>query len=234
MLIRDNANGWMDAEDFDQDETAESVMHGGDLGVAISRFLTQDQVTDHQIKSPLASEVDCSEAESQEPEKLYTIPFIVYKDGVYSLTTNASDRLSSISTPPCIVTVFGEAKSGKSTLVVRSLYALDTSSEDAMYTVHEDIGHDRELDKDSESVAFWLWTNPIIVPQIGGSTITVLVLESGRGDLNILFSIAVLLSSHVLYNGVGLLDDNRISELHCIRNLTRSSLRWQHSIYPSR
>ena len=121
----------------------------------------------------------------------------------------------------CIVTVFGAPKSGKSTLIIRSFYSTDPSADDPIDTNHDAYGYHQDTDSEElERVAFWLWSQPILVPHIGGA-ITMLVLESGRGDENILFAIAVLLSSHVLYNGAGLLDENRILDLHPIRNLTR-------------
>lgn len=223
MLICDGANGWLDPDLFaDQSQIQIDAAQVGDLGFAVSRFLTQDQVMDHSPKSTPTPE--CSDADDQECDKLFKIPFILYKDGIYSLAPDAADRLSRINKPICIVTVFGAAGSGKSTLVIRSLYALDPSRNDGIYTrpeTSDSDAHNRKESCDLQHVAFWMWSLPIPVPQLGGTNISVIILESGRGDLNVLFSIAVLLSCHVLYNGVGLLDDHRISDLHTIRNLTR-------------
>ena len=219
MLICDGANGWIGAED-DMD----SLLPGEDLGFAVSRFLTQDQVRDEMRKSP-ASEIDySSEVENQEPEKLFPIPFITCKEGYYALASGVSDRLSQISKPICIVTVFGAPKTGKSTLIIRSLFSIDASADDPIDTSHDVYGYHQDNStgtEELEHVAFWMWSKTILVPHIGGAAITMLVLESGRGDENILFAIAVLLSTHVLYNGAGLLDEHRILDLHTIRNLTR-------------
>ena len=223
MWISDGANGWLDSDEFDDEQ---NVMHTGDLGFAVSRYLTQDQVKDYgrQSSSPLP-ENESAEADSQDCQRLSTMPFIVYKEGAYSLAPDAVSKLSQLSNPMCVVTVFGAAGSGKSTLVIRSLYSVDPSSIDFVCTRQENqekVGDSRSSN-DVPTVAFWMWSPPISVPQLGGANINILILESGRGDPNVLFSIAVLLSSHILYNGVGLLDDHRISDLQTVRNLTRFS-----------
>jgi hypothetical protein len=245
MLICDGANGWIGADEDGMMDEMNSLLPGEDLGFAVSRFLTQDQVRDEMRKSPV-SELDyTSEVDSQEPEKLFPIPFITCKEGSYALASGVSDRLSQISKPICIVTVFGAPKTGKSTLIIRSLYSIDASSEDPIDTSHDLYGYHQDNGADSEElerVAFWMWSKTISVAHIGGA-ITMLILESGRGDENILFAISVLLSTHVLYNGAGLLDEHRILDLHTIRNLTRccphfscctdltSRIRKNHSIF---
>jgi hypothetical protein len=135
--------------------------------------------------------------------EIFSVPFIMCTDGNYSLTLVASCRLSKFSKPISIVTVFGAPRSGKSTLILRSLYSVDPSDNDPVDLHHKFHGCNQysQTLQDEQQVAFWMWSQPISVPQPDGAPITMLVLESGRGDENILFAIAVLLSTHVLYNG---------------------------------
>ena len=75
----------------------------------------------------------------------------------------------------------------------------------------------------------WVWGTPITGFTPDGQPINVLVVDSeGIGGLDEdnnhdmrIFSLAVLLSSYFLYNSVGSIDENALSSLSLVVNLTK-------------
>ncbi len=75
----------------------------------------------------------------------------------------------------------------------------------------------------------WIWGSPISGVTPEGKTINVLVVDSeGIGGLDEdnnhdmrIFSLALLLSSYFLYNSVGSIDENALSNLSLVTNISK-------------
>jgi formylmethanofuran dehydrogenase subunit A len=75
----------------------------------------------------------------------------------------------------------------------------------------------------------WIWGTPVQGTTVDGQPINVLVVDSeGIGGLDEdnnhdmrIFSLAMLLSSYFLYNSVGSIDENALSNLSLVTNLTK-------------
>ena len=154
------------------------------------------------------------------------IPFIALDEGNFTLCSDALELIAALPCPISVCTVFGAPGTGKTTLVQSILKS-------GQEEFHHEVWNESELSTrqkfscHSENCPFlWFWNRPITVPCEDGESITLIVLESGHGfgswkeHESVIFALSVLLSDHVLYTGVDLLDES-ISELRPIRCLTK-------------
>lgn len=157
------------------------------------------------------------------------LPLVKFKKGTFELCPSATDILASLSKPICLCTVFGSPASGKSTLISRSILAYDfEGSKLPAIRYKDDLDSDQSSDAESRSLtAMWMWGRPLSVRRDSGEVVTIVICENGKGDGEwednecILFSLSVLLSSHILYNGTSLLDEHKIGSLRSVKQLTR-------------
>ncbi|KAK2900653.1 hypothetical protein Q8A67_008768 [Cirrhinus molitorella] len=133
------------------------------------------------------------------------------ENGKLHLRKEAKDILDGISEPVVVVSVVGLYRTGKSYLMNRlagqqSGFALGSTIE-------------------SKTKGIWMWCVPH--PNKGGHTLVLLDTE-GLGDVqkgdskndSWIFCLAVLLSSALVYNSRGTIDNNAVENLHYVAELT--------------
>ena len=128
--------------------------------------------------------------------------------------------LKSLSGPIGIITVAGQYRTGKSYLLNRML--LNRNANDG-----GGFGVGPSINPCTKGL--WIWGTPISGFTPDGQPINVLVIDSeGIGGLDEdnnhdmrIFSLAILLSSYFIYNSVGSIDENALSTLSLVVNITK-------------
>ena len=144
------------------------------------------------------------------------IPFVtVSKQGVYAVTDEASRVLEAIDGPVGVACVVGPHRSGKSFLLNRVL-------------LEQSKGFEVGPTVQACTKGIWVWSEPIKATGADGKPLSLLVMDSeGLGGLNSdqdadtrLLSLAVLLSSVLIYNSVGVVDEHALSGLSLLVKMT--------------
>lgn len=144
------------------------------------------------------------------------VPFVtVSRDGVYAVTEEAAQVLEGIRTPIAVACVVGPHRSGKSFLLNRVLLK-QSSGFEVGPTVH------------ACTKGLWIWSEPIEATGPDGKPLSLLVMDSeGLGGLDSnqdsdtrLLSLALLLSSILMYNSVGVIDEYALAGLSLLVKLT--------------
>lgn len=165
------------------------------------------------------------------------IPLVVFEKGSFNITDEAIEFLNSITGKIAVIAVVGKYRTGKSFLLNRII--LD-------YKGKGGFGVGPTINPCTKGL--WIWSEGVEIQQ-DGEKITVLVIDSeGLGafdeDANHdtrIFLMALLLSSYFIYNSVGSIDENALSNLSLIVNLSKqiqtrsgsSSLEDIHEYFPS-
>lgn len=134
----------------------------------------------------------------------------------YTLNTEALEILKSISEPIAVVGVAGLYRTGKSYLLNRVL--LNRSS---------GFGVAPTINACTKGI--WMWRKPIKAQTEDGQIVNMIIIDSeGLGavdqDANHdcrIFALVLLISSMFIYNSVGTIDENAISNLSLVINLTK-------------
>ena len=123
--------------------------------------------------------------------------------------------LKEIKGPIAVITVAGMYRTGKSYLLNRML-------------LNRSYGFGVGPSINPCTKGLWIWGQPITGFTPDGAPINVIVVDSeGIGGLDVdnnhdmrIFSLALLLASYFLYNSVGSIDENALSSLQLVVNLT--------------
>mmetsp|Transcript_19811 Transcript_19811/g.36576 ORF Transcript_19811/g.36576 Transcript_19811/m.36576 type:complete len:1656 (+) Transcript_19811:4704-9671(+) len=146
------------------------------------------------------------------------IPLITYnsENGKFDMNETAASFLRSLSSPLAVVTVAGMYRTGKSYLLNRVL--LDRK---------DGFGVGPTVNPCTKGL--WVWGRPIsgVTPE-GDSCSVIIVDTEGIGALDEdsdhdsrVFSLAILIASFFVYNSVGSIDENALSNLSLVVNLTK-------------
>eukprot|EP00164_Ancoracysta_twista_P004181 GFYU01005624.1.p1 GENE.GFYU01005624.1~~GFYU01005624.1.p1 ORF type:complete len:729 (-),score=214.39 GFYU01005624.1:18-2204(-) len=149
-------------------------------------------------------------------QKEQPVQFLFFDaSGTLHITDEAIDLLQSITDHVAVVSLVGMNKTGKSYLLNRILG----------YTHGFPIGSSTQ----PCTHGIWLWGTPVPHKLPSGEDIYVLFLDfEGFSSVdqtseqdNLLFAMAVLLSSLLVYNSLGTIDDSALGYLNMVNNLTR-------------
>jgi len=153
-----------------------------------------------------------------DPFKEEPIPFVIYNNDLrkYEINEEVQDMLRHLQGPIGIISVAGMYRTGKSYLLNRML--LNRAG---------GFGVGPTINPCTKGI--WVWGKPIQGYTPEGDPIQVLVMDTeGLGALDEdsnhdvrIFSLAILLSSYFLYNSVGSIDENALSSLSLVINLTK-------------
>ena len=148
------------------------------------------------------------------------LPFIVIDEetGEFTIDKQAADFLERIDGPIAVVACAGKYRTGKSSLLNRVL--LDVLGKDG-------FGVGKTVNACTKGL--WLHTKILGVPRDNGSTVNVLIVDSeGLGAFNAtdshdsrIFALALLVSSYFVYNSVGTIDEQAISTLSLVANISK-------------
>ena len=147
--------------------------------------------------------VDENNADNTEEDK----KFIVNED--------ALNALRNIQTPIAVIAIAGLYRTGKSFLVNR--------------IIGQQKGFQVGPTVEACTKGIWLWSEPIKGTTTQGEDVSLIVLDteglggtdaSDRHDSRV-FALAVLLCSKLIYNSLGSIDEDAISNLSFVANLTQ-------------
>ena len=170
------------------------------------------------------SEIGDGVLEHSQAHEPCMLPLVKYNKGLFEICPTAASILASLAKPICLCTVYGSPNTGKSTLISRSILAFDTEGQKISAIKYKD---DSPSDRSSDCTALWMWGRPLTVRRDSGEVVTIVICENGKGDGEwienecILFALSILFSSHLLFNGTSLLDEQRIAGLKVVKQLTR-------------
>jgi len=147
------------------------------------------------------------------------LPFItVDSRGRFSVNEQAAAFLDRLDAPLAIVAVAGKYRTGKSLLLNRVMLQV---GDGAGFGVGETV--------QACTKGLWLHTKVLGVPQEDGSIQNVLIVDTeGLGAFNAtethdsrVFALALLVSSFFIYNSVGTIDEQAISTLSLVANISK-------------
>ncbi len=145
------------------------------------------------------------------------IPLVCIEAGVcrFKLCSEAEDMIKDLKAPIGIISVVGKIKSGKSYLLNKLI--LDLA--DGGFSVGSNV--------DPCTKGLWIWSRPLRRLLPCGRIFNILVIDTqGLGsaegnveqDLN-LFALTALLSSYMIYNSFGHIDEGSIANLSLVAEL---------------
>ena len=151
-------------------------------------------------------------------ESMRAIPLIMYSSSsrLFDINPKAVDFLKTLPPPIGIVSVAGRYRTGKSYLLNRVFLNRRNG-----FTVGPTVN--------ACTKGLWIWPYPVQGRTKDGRNCSILIIDSeGIGALDEstdhdtrIFSLAVLLSSHFVYNSVGAIDENALSNLSLVVNITK-------------
>jgi hypothetical protein len=147
------------------------------------------------------------------------IPLVCTEAGVckFSLCIEAEDMIKNLKAPIGIISVVGKIKSGKSYLLNKLILNLAEGG----FSVGSSV--------DPCTKGLWIWSRPLRRLLPCGQVINILVIDTqGLGsaegnveqDLN-LFALTALLSSYMIYNSFGHIDEGSIANLSLVAELAK-------------
>ena len=137
-------------------------------------------------------------------------------NGTMQLSTEAATVIKSLTSPIGIISIVGKIKTGKSFLLNRLILDMEGG-----FSVGSNV--------DPCTKGLWIWNRPLRRRLPSGKVLNILVIDTqGMGssesnaeqDLNIL-ALSVLISSYMIYNSFGHIDEASISSLSLVAELTR-------------
>lgn len=148
------------------------------------------------------------------------IPFIIFNEKTkeFMLTDKGKELIKQIKKPTCILSVVGSYRTGKSYFLNKVILNSEKSSNG--FNIGNTIN--------SCTKGIWAWSEFLEGKNKENKSIRVLVLDSegfGAFDENIehdykIFTLSMLLSSYLIYNSVGAIDENSLENLDCVINLS--------------
>ena len=155
------------------------------------------------------------------PPKQTALPFVTFEDGKFVISEAAKKLLSQkCNNNMGIISLVGKYRTGKSFLLNRVIL---NRKENLGFGVAPTI---RPCTK-----GIWIWSDPLTISNVHNpSPFTAYLIDTeglGAYDEEInhdskIFLIAVLISSLFIYNSVGTLDENEISNLSFVLNLSKT------------
>lgn len=145
-----------------------------------------------------------------------SIPLVLFEEGGFRVNDDALDILAGWEPPLAVVAVAGLYRTGKSFLLNRVIL-----QGGGKFTVGPTT---RACTK-----GIWMWTEPIVVTDAKGRKTHVVVVDTeGIGaptadathDTRI-FALGLLLSSYFIYNSVGSIDEQALSNMSLVTNLSK-------------
>ena len=144
------------------------------------------------------------------------IPLITVKDSKFSINQQALDILSAVEKPITVLGVAGLYRTGKSFLLNRII-------------LNKEKGFGVGSTINACTKGIWMWGKPIPTVLKDKRKVNMIVIDSeGLGAIDQgashdcrIFALVLLLSSIFVYNSVGAIDENAISNLSLVVNLTK-------------
>ena len=143
------------------------------------------------------------------------IQLVSVQDGKLCIHEEAAEFLRSVKEPACVIAVVGLSRTGKSSLLNRILLQRSTGfSVGASY---------RACTK-----GLWIWDTVVISRRPDGSETRFILLDSEGLDANdadeeqdaMLFALVMLLSSYLIYNSVGAIDEGSLEQISLVTRLS--------------
>ena len=144
------------------------------------------------------------------------IPLITVKDSSFQINPQAIEILKAVEGPLIVLGVAGLYRTGKSYLLNRIILNRDSG-----------FGVGSTINACTKGI--WMWGKPLKTQTTTGQTANLIVLDSeGLGAIDQdashdcrIFALVLLLSSVFVYNSVGAIDENAVSNLSLVINLTK-------------
>ena len=146
------------------------------------------------------------------------VPFLIYDSNtrIFTLTEEGENVIKSIKGEFGVVSVAGMYRTGKSYLLNRML-------------LNRQKGFSVGPTVNPCTKGLWLWSKPIYGTSEKGKRIPILLIDTeGFGALDTdtnhdirIFTVAILLSSFFAYNSIGSIDENALSNLNFVINLSK-------------
>ena len=159
--------------------------------------------------------------ENYKPPKQKAIPFVTFEDGKFIISDEARKLLSQKSNDTLgIISLVGKYRTGKSFLLNR-----------VILNRKEKLGFNVGPTFKPCTKGIWIWSDPLIINNVHSSQPfpCYLIDTEGLGaydeEINHdskIFLIAILISSLFVYNSFGAIDENQITDLSFVLNLSKT------------
>ena len=159
--------------------------------------------------------------ENYKPPKQTAIPFVTFEDGKFIISDEARKLLSQKSNDTLgIISLVGKYRTGKSFLLNR-----------VILNRKEKLGFNVGPTFKPCTKGIWIWSDPLIINNVHSSQPfpCYLIDTEGLGaydeEINHdskIFLIAILISSLFVYNSFGAIDENQITDLSFVLNLSKT------------
>jgi hypothetical protein len=144
------------------------------------------------------------------------VPLVTFEAGNFQVNPEALEILKQVEAPMSILGVAGLYRSGKSYLLNRII-------------LNQERGFNTGSTVNPCTKGIWMWGRPLKAQTDDGQIVNLIVLDSeGLGSLDQdsthdcrIFALILLLSSMFIYNSMGVIDENAISNLSVVINLTK-------------
>lgn len=144
------------------------------------------------------------------------VPLVTFENGNFQVNPEALEILKQIEAPVSVLGVAGVYRSGKSFLLNRII-------------LNQERGFNVGSTVNACTKGIWIWGRPLKAQTEDGQIVNLIVLDSeGFGSLDQdsshdcrIFALILLLSSVFIYNSTGVIDENAISNLSVVINLTK-------------
>jgi hypothetical protein len=168
--------------------------------------------------------------DKSQAKALPQIPWLVFsKSKGLEICTSAREVLTALPTPVCVVLFYGDeaSRAARREILQRTLFPQSTSDQPSQSCIVEEHLPERPHGDgvtEDKQVVIGLWRKVIRVKGSDEKRVSVVVAESSKVpglDEGLALAFSVLVSSHMVYCGEGLLDEVRIQELTALHTLTR-------------
>lgn len=146
----------------------------------------------------------------------YATPLISFDNQKFEVNEAAVEVLSKLEPPLALVSVAGMYRTGKSFLLNRVILAKQNAFSVGPTT--------RACTK-----GIWMWSEPVRVMDTSGRTVNLIVVDTegiGAPTADVthdtrIFALGLLLSTYFIYNSVGSIDEQALSNLSLVTNLSK-------------
>jgi hypothetical protein len=146
------------------------------------------------------------------------IPFVTFNDGNYVVNEECIEFLNQLKGPIGVISIAGKYRTGKSFFLNRCVL-------DEPYKSGFNVGSTIQ----ACTKGIWMYTKTVQCADDSGSEFCTVVMDTeGIGALDAdsthdsrIFALALLLSSFFIYNSVGSIDENAVSNLSLVSNISK-------------